>query len=909
MLENPLQQFTYGQPIIADVPSQTLDILGITEQLSTDDALAIHQLVPLDPLPLNGIRISQAVALVEIEMQDERYYILARTHFHDNEQNLRAYHYILLPPQVLSHFNDLTPLLKFFEKNIALYSDTHTLLSPLELPLPATWTMDKGVALLKTVLDNCADGDIRRLLFVLGAVLDKGAIICNFEVDAQARIQFIQALFLLLPAPARPHLTFTSNTVQLNRTVPKLVFSDTETDTDEYWQIDWQNPVFHDALFFHPYVAHLFRIWDDDMIALAETLRSLDVLATFLMKDKELDEGLLTIVERHKLDLAVRQGDNVTAESLINVLESEVPLDSELRLQYVRLLLEINFDSRQTEEAEIIVGYLEAYPELEEQLKAVFDNALENQPDGLYAFVRVYLNQHEEIDKKWLKRLHQAADNSMQIVIATGDPQTMLSWLNLLAREPVRYELGAILKEGILAAQSSAAESDDLGQGLLIFAIRRQSDILPTLLNDTALLSALPDVQAAIHDFDTQAIDALATESRELFLLALVRAIEEEQQVISPIAVRHLWQLHTQQKTNSLPLQFRPLSIIKQLAANHATLLDGALVNLITLILLDGGDELFFELVPPLVESNILAGILVEAFQQSGRSVEAILSLINTLQMNEWLTPQQIVDTYTYLLVDRDWDNEALPFVEQLARILSIHTDADTTTGVLWKLAELAAELKNEMMLRVATRRLLDDIAVMITEAQIIDSIMRLRRAAQWSNNSRANIIKWWREYVREQNIAQLQKLDKTLDNNRNNDDLRSIIQTTIALRRVIGTETLAEFAESISKTYRILQALSEGFDPNEKLIDGATIRGEIDARSEELPDEVRHVLATNLKELAQLVTTLSDNRSKPSLIRSDESVERQLLSGEQQPQSAIDVMRWLSGYLDGVQKDDEVES
>ena len=74
---------------------------------------------------------------------------------------------------------------------------------------------------------------------------------------------------------------------------------------------------------------------------------------------------------------------------------------------------------------------------------------------------------------------------------------------------------------------------------------------------------------------------------------------------------------------------------------------------------------------------------------------------------------------------------------------------------------------------------------------------------------------------------------------------------------------------------------------------------------NEELPVELRPVLSTNLKELAQIVTTLSENRSKPSLIRSDDSVERQLVKGEQEPQSALDVMRWLSGYLDGVQKDD----
>jgi hypothetical protein len=579
-------------------------------------------------------------------------------------------------------------------------------------------------------------------------------------------------------------------------------------------------------------------------------------------------------------------------------------------LNYVRLLLEKNFESREVSETELIVHYLDEYPILETQLKPIFDNALDNQPDALYAFVRVRLNNQEELDEKWLKRLQRAAESSMQIAIESGDPHTMLSWLTLLSREPVRYDLGDILKNGILAAQSSAAQSADLAQGLLTFALKRQVEALPNLLKDEALLAALPNqIQAAIRDADTAALDALASESRELFLLSLVRAIEESKQVISPMAVRQLWQIHTQQQTNTLPLRFRPLSIIKQLAAHHESMLDGALGNLITLMLLDGYTELFFELVPPLVEAEVLGDILVEALENSNQDIEAILSLMNTLQSNEWISPQHTVDTYNYLLVDRDWDEESLPLVEQLARVLNVHNDTDTTTAVLWKLAELSGELRNEMMLRVATRRLLDNIEAMLTENQIVENILRLRRAAQWSVNGKAVIIKWWRTYNREQHLVQLQKLDKSLDATRNNDDLRSITQTSIALRRVIGTETLNEFAESISKTYRILQALSEGFDSSEKLIDSATIRGEMEARTEELPTDLRHVLATNLKELAQLVTTLADNRSKPSLIRSDESVERQLLTGETQPQSAIDVMRWLSGYLDGVQKDDEAET
>jgi hypothetical protein len=37
-------------------------------------------------------------------------------------------------------------------------------------------------------------------------------------------------------------------------------------------------------------------------------------------------------------------------------------------------------------------------------------------------------------------------------------------------------------------------------------------------------------------------------------------------------------------------------------------------------------------------------------------------------------------------------------------------------------------------------------------------------------------------------------------------------------------------------------------------------------------------------------------------LLSRDESVDRALMSGEQQPESALDVMKFLSGFLDGTQ-------
>jgi hypothetical protein len=226
-------------------------------------------------------------------------------------------------------------------------------------------------------------------------------------------------------------------------------------------------------------------------------------------------------------------------------------------------------------------------------------------------------------------------------------------------------------------------------------------------------------------------------------------------------------------------------------------------------------------------------------------------------------------------------------------------------TGVLWKMLELAAETRSDLIVKVATKRLLAEFNDIATESGIIDSLVRIRKATSWSQLARTIILTWWRNFARSQPVGQLQKLDKLLDVKRGQglDDVRHVLETALAMRRLIGQKSLEEFAGDISTAYRVLQMLADGFDPDPRQpvgIDLTTLRNVLSAKVEELSPDVRHVLATNLKELAQVITSMAENRSKPNLLSRDESVDRALMTGEQQPESALDVMKFLSGFLDG---------
>jgi hypothetical protein len=134
---------------------------------------------------------------------------------------------------------------------------------------------------------------------------------------------------------------------------------------------------------------------------------------------------------------------------------------------------------------------------------------------------------------------------------------------------------------------------------------------------------------------------------------------------------------------------------------------------------------------------------------------------------------------------------------------------------------------------------------------------------------------------------------------------VHSVIETILATRRLVGKRTLTQFASDVHTTLTMLQALMDAFDGESKRslqFEPLTMRAELDRLDTTLTEQEHHIFSSDLKELAHLIGILGDHRSKPNLIRREEEVDRQLMQGEQEPHGGVDVLKWMSGYLDGLQ-------
>jgi hypothetical protein len=617
------------------------------------------------------------------------------------------------------------------------------------------------------------------------------------------------------------------------------------------------------------------------------------------------------VINRQALDTRVLAGEDIAGDELKAALSGDSLPEGDLLQRYAERLLQHALDQRDTESASIVARLMDAHPDLDEALNQRLTDALETQPDAVYVFIRTRISEGLEI--RWLPRLHAAAERSLQVAVSDGHSDILMNWLTLIAREPVTYGLGDVLHEAILSARTRAREDGELGRQLILFAAKRDPAALDVLLADEDVVAILPDNSGQLlREYKGDPLALLEKRGVEIFLVAMARAAQiGVDTLFTPLTIAQIWSLYRDGTTGGLPTNWQPVGILNELIARSSDLTDEALEALLTLIAADRRDEWFHEALYSLVKRPTLVPLVATALQRSQRSPSDIFDLIGKAVTDNELTQQQALNIYIMLSSLWDWAKSALPVIEQIARMLKQQPGLTISADALWRLLDSAAEAKAEPVARAAVRRLTGEFELVENEAQLTDDLLRVWSQAQWSSSARQIISDWWRDFVRSRHLNQLHRLDKALEGKRVLEDLRAIIQTALAFRRMLGHRSLKEFADAISAAYTVLDDLAESFEGSAKRpinLDQETLRAELNAREDELSPHERQVLSNNLKQLAQLVGVLGDSRSKANLMRRGDELDRDLMSGEQTPHSTVDAMKWLAGYWSGAQGKEESE-
>lgn len=615
---------------------------------------------------------------------------------------------------------------------------------------------------------------------------------------------------------------------------------------------------------------------------------------------------------RETLDARVLAGEMLPPATLMAVLRSSDLPDGDLLFTYTRQLLQVALETRDTEASVLVTRLMDAHPALDEALHDELNACLSSEPDAVYALLRARMN--EAPDPRWLERLKVAALCALHIAITDGDSETAINWLRLVAREPANFDLAQLVHYGLLAAAERAREDAVLGRLLIPLALKRDPEALDVILSDTALLDNLADntnLGRVLRDTNGDALQTLQNHGYDLFVVALVRAAETKQgTMFTPAVIEQAWQTITGQQAVNVPSDYVPERILQAWLEDGVQWLEEpAVQTILALMLRDRRDENFLTLARQLAGHENFVRMIAAAFQRSQRPEGDLGALMSQMQTAGELTPQGSVDVLMRLLTAWEWRRSAMPLVLQLGRLLNQNPALTINADALWHMLALANESKDEALLRVAVRRLTADIETIEDETTLTERLLRLVNETAWHTSTRQNLIVWWRGFARSATLARLQRIDKALDGKKPLDELRAIVQTILAFRKLLGKRSLQQFAADVSATFSVLQAFNESFEPSPKRpfsFDQTTMRAEIDAHADELTPHEQKIMANNLKELAQLIGSMGDNRMKASLMRRGDDIDRLLMTGEQIPHSAVDTLKWLSGYLSGTQEKDE---
>lgn len=547
-----------------------------------------------------------------------------------------------------------------------------------------------------------------------------------------------------------------------------------------------------------------------------------------------------------------------------------------------------------------------------EALRARFDDALHTQPDAVYRLVRVRLAT--ATSDVWRVRLHQAALAALHVAITDGDADTVTNWLTLIAREPAAYDLGEILHHGILSAQSRAAEDPKLAKALVLLALKRSPDALDVLLANPAIANGLPaDLRGVLRDGAGDLMLLLSLYSSDAFMAGVGRATERQWgALLTPQVVDQLWHFYSGGAGATLPTRYQPGQVIDQWALNGAAwMTPAALDRALLLALRDGRDDLAQKLLVQIAGADDVERRMQAALRQSERPPADVATLVCRWASNGIIEQNDAAAALETAAAELDWSAEAAPLVHQWGLFAQKQPSAQTPDVTLWQVLTFAAEQEDELVARATARQLYARLERTDDDVLLVDGLATLTEQVKWSDEASAQVMAWWREFSIQQPPARLTRLDRALDGRRELDDARAVTTTILAFRKMIGKRTLKQFADDIHLAFSTLEALMSAFDGDGKraaAVDPVTMRAQLDLHEEALSEQERHILATDFKELAHVIGVLGDHRSKPNLIRREEEVDRQLMQGDQEPHGAVDMLKWMAGYIDGLQTGNEDE-
>lgn len=910
-----LKHFYYGQFVKDGAPVGDLRLLAQTSGISKAAIAETLQIAVIPPMKAQS-------AWSVIRGKQNVPFVLAKATVGSAGQTVL--HFVILPSELL---RSLGGNLRLFQPILdappPAYSRVGNPLKPLVLsdvqPPAEEQEVDDMLDLMMYTRNRTTVMET-----LLGAVV-KGVpvVIVNAPPAPNERLTFITGLLSLLPPSVRFAVTFATHTLPSTKTnvqVRFLAHEDGDNIPSSAVIFDWDGAALSGGAVQEPYshfIVSQLRL--DAELVIRQTRQLTNVASWRVKRGDRLADALAYASQRMSLDDAVRNNQPVEAAEVAKVLADDPTLSDEMRLAYARHLLSFSVALGELDHAEPLGMLLSSNDDLAAATYDSLTAAIQQGAAGdVYDLLERWLaNPLGPQGQRWVDLAHQAALTYYKDMVDANDTAEMMLFLKDVDEAGVAIGAEQLMPQLIQASKPAAATNSQLAHRLLTYAVRQlPAGDLEALLLDHQFTARLPE---AIRRY-AQALQNPDLVRQPRLLLSAAKVVKPSRRLalvrLTDLALRH----------NQIAMINE--TVLKQLA--RAALEDWSAPYrdvLLRVVQVYDDDELLMQTSAAGRRQLLSILLSVRAYRELAREMirhsrllypgEKQTAYAKMLQLMFAETP--IPEAHAAEALEALAKNgiRSLPLAMTFIGVLEGHqkpselTDAvagDVTDQVEAEpgmLSVLPIEAMRTLLayhirrqnapetLRVA--RLFPLVAARYG-ARTAKLLARAYNRLDWEqavDEARTEMLRRYiRAIARDEARAAVDTLGETLGN-----EVKAQLEATYTVKLLMNDADLDTYAETLHHVAEFLHDTAAAYQNGRNVPTQKVLLGDLDSLPGGLQPANKKAIANDIVEAGRALCTLGDAHKR---VRGGGSDRRttSLLQAEADPQSAVEVLRVMSGYL-----------
>ena len=833
----------------------------------------------------------------------------------DGISNPPTVHYILLPTVAAEALtNNLQALRERLDEPMPAFAVLDNQQRPFNVAAPSPRKPKERIAALTALLETCGN-DARTVRGLLAAItLAQPIAVINSPPSIDARLAFIEGLLSLLPPPARPGVTFVTNTDRSEGCPALVKFLAGGSPAADDQVFDWGAA----RLLTEPpksaYSAFAVGQMQLNPVALLKQFDGLSAITRHRLQREPFPDALAAVARRAVMDIALAEGQALDRDAVIDLLQNDPTLEDAQRVDYAVYLLRLALSLDEPKTADALVPLIETNSALAIAVLKEFDLAAQGaQAVATYRLLNRWLSQGLDMGEAWPRVLSRIALAYARELVQSQSHQAVAALLEELIQAPVALD-PTLARQMLRSALPLARNDERLARAILRLAAQHlEAADFDALLADAALIAQFPrPVQEALaylgptpppvrapkgllegaalslgpHGdvvlarFAERAVVAGRHELVDVPALEVLRELARSRRALQFVQVlQHtIWALARSKALSALPdpgpFLMAQILLLLDLPDDFAQLL------LLFQFVVFGGqrrDEFRAMVVDLLAQTPLEAGQAMRTLHAMASTAEPVDHAARVL-------------AYRTVLQAHNWDPDIRPAVGRLLDELGERPELVLVLGYPFMadlLRHVATHKHKANTLRVAGllfASLSEDVA------EVAPVLRKVWPVFVQEDDLHEAALEWLRGYARRLPVEQAARLTRVFSGDRTARE-REAVATSLALRPLFDARDFAALTEDVRLTADLLSDLLITFELN-KPPGPITLSREIDSRSGSLShDEVR-TLARQALALAHYLEEIGHPRR-----RGDTAA---LIANAVAPRSALDLLRWLGGYFAG---------